>query len=110
MKDLKKYWPISLIVLCAVLVTGIAGWQTAVNPNLTNQDSWGFYLWFTPLGYLLLTWFFSGTEKLNRPMIALGAVLVYALSAFLLFVPSVPKGIQWHFPIGGACLVLVILG
>jgi len=107
---MKKEWPIALIVLVAVLVTGVAGWQTATNPRLNTQDTWGFYLWFTPLGYLLLTWFFGGTRRLNRPMIAMGAILVYGLATFLLFLPTMPIGLQWHYPIGAACLLLLFLG
>jgi hypothetical protein len=110
MNEIKKYWPIGLIVLVAVLTTGVAGWQTAVNPYLNTKDTWGFNLWFVPLGYLVITWYFVTTKKLNRPIIALGAILVYGLSVFLLFIPTMPQGLQWHYPIGGACLMLYFLG
>lgn len=110
MNDFKKNWPIGLIVLLAVIVTGIAGWHTTVNPTLNAKDSWGLYLWFTPLAYLLIAWYFCGTKKLNRPMIAMGAVLVYGLSAILLFAPGMPTGLQWHYPIGAAAILLYFFG
>ena len=109
-EELRMYWPIALILLCAVVVTGIAAWQTAVNPHLNAKDFWGIPLWLTPLGYLGLTWLIAGIKKLNRPMTAFGAVLVYGLSTFLLFIPAMPEGLQWHYPIGAACLLLVLLG
>lgn len=110
MKEVRYYLPVGLILLAAVIVTGIAGWQYVDQPSLGRTDSWGFYLWFTPLGYLLLTWIFGGTRKLNRWPVALAGVLVYAISALLLFVPVLPPGLQWHFPIGAACLLLIFFG
>lgn len=110
MNDLKKYLPIGVLFVAALVVTGVAGWQYASQPSLGQQDSWGFYLWFTPMGYLLLTWLIAGTGKLNRTPIALAGMLVYLLSAFLLlFVPIMPPGLQWHYPIGAACLLLVFI-
>jgi len=110
MKDIKKHLPIGLLLLVAVMVTGVAALQYTNNSNLGQQDGWGFYLWFTPLGYLLLTWLFAGTSKLNRWHITLAGVLVYALACFFLFMPNMPPGLQWHYPIGAAGLLLVFIG
>lgn len=108
--ELASYYPIGSLLLGALVVTGIAGIRYAKNPALGESDSWGFYLWFTPLGYLLLTWFFVGTAKINQLPVALGGLAVYALSAILLFVPNPPPGLKWHYPIGAACLLLFFLG
>lgn len=111
MKEVKEYLPTGLLMLVAVIVTGIAGMQYGANPDLGAKDSWGFYLWFAPLGYFLLTWYFAGTSKVNRWTTALAGVLLYTLSAvLLLFVPDMPPGLQWHYPIGAGCLLLYFLG
>lgn len=51
MEEIKKNWPIGFIVLVAVLVTGIAGRQTAVNPARGSilgrdklQHAFGFHI------------------------------------------------------------------
>lgn len=107
MNDVKPYGPIGLLLIAALIVTGIAGAQYAGNPNLANKDGLGIALWFTPLAYLLLTWLFTSTQKLNRWPIAVAGVAVYALSAFLLFVPVLPPGLEWHYPIAAAGLILL---
>lgn len=109
MEQLLQYWPIGVILLLGVVVTGIAAWRSKTNPKLNNQEQWGIYLWFTPLAYPLLTWFFVGTDKINQPVFAVAAIPIYILSAVLLFWKEMPKGLQWHYPIGAACLLLFFL-
>ena len=105
MNEIRKYASIIVILLMAVLVTGIAGWQTQFNESLVQREGFlGLYLWFAPLGYVLITWYFTSTKALNRPIVAFGACVVFALSLFLLFVPVMPPGLKWHYPIGAACI------
>lgn len=109
MTEVRKYAPISTILIMAVAVTTVAGWQTQFNESLSLLDEFlGISLWFAPLGYILILWYSVGTEDLNRPIVALGAVVVFALSLFLLFVPTLPRGLEWHYPIAAACLAYYI--
>ncbi len=111
MNETKQYLPIGLLLVAALIVTGIAGYQYQDNPSLGEKDSlWGIYLWLTPLAYLLIVWYLRKTSSLNRWPIALAGLLVYALSAFLLFVPSMPPGLQWHYPIGAAGILFYLFG
>lgn len=100
MQDLKKYWSITVIVLVAVAATTIAGWVSVVKPELYLKESIGSAFWYLPGGILFLMWAINGTKKLNRPLVALSAVVAYALSILLLFAPALPPSFYWYYPIG----------
>lgn len=109
MEDLKKYLPLVALLLAALIVTGLAIMQFPNNPSLGTKESFDIYLWATPIGYLGLLMLFK-RHGLNRWNIALVGVAVYFLSAVLLFVPVLPPGLQWHYPIGLAALVFLFFG
>lgn len=126
MDSLTQYLPLGILLLFALVTTGLAAWKYAPKvPNTPNapvtvdgdedseaniEDSWGLPLWLTPLAYLLLLWFFAGTDKLNVLPVAVGGAMVYTLEAFLLFLPALPKGLRWHYPVGAAALLFFFLG
>lgn len=78
MARIKKYLPITLIFLVAIIVTLLEIY--------VNGDS-NIYI---PLGYLIVIILFDGgTHKIGRPKTALFMILVYSISAvLLLFIPS----------------------
>ena len=47
--------------------------------------------------------------NINQPIYALVGVLVYALSAVLLFLP-LPPDVKWHYVVGIATIAYIFLG
>jgi len=107
MNEIISYAPLLLIIVVAILATGIAGWKETSKSASDSRDHWGFYLWFTPTGYLILSLLFRGINYFNRPIVALIAILVYGLSISLLFAPKLPSGLKWHYPIGIAAIIAI---
>lgn len=109
MEDFKKYLPLVTLILAALIVTGIAVLQFPNNPVLGTKESFDLYRWATPIGYLGLLMLFK-RHSLNRWSIALIGLAVYFLSTVLLFVPILPPGLQWHYPMGLAALIYLFFG
>jgi hypothetical protein len=111
MDQIKKYLSVLLIVLFAVIVTGLAIYaKGSESSNLLAKDSWGIPLWLTPVGYLGLALLIKGgPNEMNKPVYALIAFFVYALAAVALFVPLPPQ-FQWHFIIGLPTIIYIFFG
>jgi hypothetical protein len=110
MEQIKKYLPVIIILVAALVVTGLAVYANGDQATVSGQDTWGFPYWLTPLGYLFLAIIFKGGVKnLNQPVYTLVGVIVYALSAVLLFVP-LPPDMKWHYVVGTATLAYIFFG
>ena len=114
MTQITEYGSILLILLMAIIVTGVAAWRISLDANKDKKDEdhdgWGFPIWFTPLGYLMIAWFFVGTSGLNQPISVLITFFAYSLSVFLLFLSrSLPSSLKWHYPIGAAVFLMLFL-
>jgi len=96
----QKYWPICLICLAVFVTTAMAGWQAVEHPEKGLT-------WVLPLPILALAWL-HGTKSLNKPILAIVAMLVCALSTILLFVP-LPPGLDWYYPIVAAWLIYLFI-
>lgn len=107
MEQIQEYGSFLLIILIVLATTGFAAWKIGTD-SAKDKDGWGFPLWFTPSGYFILAWIFGGIQRLNQPISVVGALLAYGLSIFLLFVSRrLPSGLQWHYPIGAAAIILI---
>lgn len=108
MEEVKKYWPIILILFMVACLTILAVYVSKENEWLMKKESTGFPLWLTPIGYTLLVFVFKGgLKRLNRPIFALGCAFVYLISASILLIGG-PVQQQWHLPMGIAAFIYVV--
>jgi hypothetical protein len=110
MDQIKKYTPILLIVLFAVIVTGLAIFVQGSQEKLSGSDSWRIPYWLTPLAYLALALLFKGgPDNMNKPIFTLIAFFTYALAGVALFFPLPPQ-VQWHYIIGVVTIAYIFFG
>ncbi len=111
MDQIKKYWPTILIILFAVVVTGIAAYtQGSESHFILGSDEQQIPYWLTPIGYLLIAIIAKkGVKELNNPLYVLVALVVYTISSLALFFP-LPHNLPWHFIVGVPTVAFIIWG
>jgi hypothetical protein len=116
-EQVKKYIPVTIIILLATAVSGLALFVSSNEALKSGEDTLGIDLWFVPIAYLLIAiavkyLLYDGQYPLgyiNKPVFAYFAFLLYAIAGVLLFLPISPD-FKWHYVVGAGMLAYIFLG